>query len=95
MSVANPHITTTTRVWDGLSYQMMGVKEAKRLEKQGVVQMCENLTAAQLKTAAQFDEARSAIADKAMKSSMPPGMDGKKVDKRSKAYRDKQMKAEG
>ena len=93
MPISNAHLLDTCQVWDGLTYDVIPTKEANKLEKQGLVQKTNNISAAQLKTAAEFDVARQKIADKQMKV-VPPGLEPKKVDKRSKAYRDKMMKAE-
>lgn len=86
MPVSHEHLKTTCQVWDGLTYETMDVKEAAKLEKQGLVQRTKNLQAKDLKTAAQFNETREATA-------MLPGMDDSPKKKR-KTYKTRQMKAE-
>jgi hypothetical protein len=62
MPVSNAHLRNAVQVWDGLSYRIMGEKDAKKAEKDGLVQITTNLQAKDLKTAAEFDKAREAKA---------------------------------
>ncbi len=95
MSVLD-HIESNVQVWDGLSYSLMPLKDAKKLEKDGTHQITTNLQASQLKTAADFNKAREAKAKSKAKSktrSMKaetglPGVDGEQT------YKTREMKAE-
>lgn len=87
MTISNAHLAENVQVWDGFKYSIMPIKEAKKLVKQGLVQLTANITAGELKPANGFE-------DKAMKTEPSTG-DGKKVDKRTKAYKTRQMKAQG
>ena len=79
------------QTWNGLTYQMTEVKEAKKLEKEGLVQITCNLQASELKSAAEFNKAREARdKTRAMKADAAlPGLDGG-----SQTYKTREMRAE-
>lgn len=86
MSVSNEHLRDTCQVWDGLTYSVMSLREAKKLEKQGVVQITTNLQAKDLKSAEEFNQAREAL--------LPPGVEPEPKKKRTrKTYKTREMKA--
>ena len=89
MPVSNAHLTGTVQVWDGLSYSMMDAKQAKQAQKEGTLQITTNLTAADLKTAAEFNtarEARKKTKTRNMKAGSASGAD--------QTYKTREMKAE-
>jgi len=96
MSVSNEHLNTTCQVWDGLTYEMLSVKEARKREREGIAQITTNLQAKDLKSAAEFNtvrEAREAKLKIETKVQLPPGVVAEPAKKTKRAYKTREMKA--
>ena len=85
MPVSNEHLANKVQTWDGLSFAVMDAKEARKLEKEGVLQIATNTQGKDLKDAAYFNKAR----ESKKPAATLPGMTPKK-----KTYKTRQMKAE-
>lgn len=97
MPVSNEHLKNTVQTWDGLSYRIMDIDEARKAEKDGLLQITTNLQARDLKTAAEFNVMRETKArtktkrkSKVMKAKDDAGLPG--VD--DQTYKTREMKAE-
>lgn len=56
MPVSNEHLKDTVRVWDGIGFQIVSSSEAKRLEKEGLIQVTTNLQAKDLLSREELSE---------------------------------------
>lgn len=86
MPVSHEHMRNTVQTWNGRAYAMMATEEAKKLEKEGLIQITTHLTAAQLKYPHEF-VTPSTDTDKS-------STDAGKKKKKKRTYNTRQMKAD-
>ncbi len=94
MPVSNAHLKDTVRVWDGLSFRMMDKKEAHKAEVDGLLQVANNLSASDLKTAAEFNKAREAKPKRKTKTKVMKADTGLPLGDGKQTYKTREMKAE-
>ncbi len=87
------HFQDNVQVWDGLSFSYMPRQDAAKLVKQGTHQISTGICASELKTAAEFNEARERKKPKTKTRAVKaeaglPGVDEKQT------YKTREMKAE-
>ena len=93
MPVSHEHLKATVQTWDGLTYNMMPTKEAEKLEREGLIQITTNLSASQLKHAAEFNAAREARAAKALEAELNEPAKSAPRRAAKKTYNTRQMKS--
>ena len=85
MPVSNAHLAETVQVWDGMSFSTIDIKLAKKWAKQGRVQIAgPHCRASDLKPSGYFSR------DSKAEDNAEP----EKLDKRTKEYKTRQLKAE-